>query len=348
MTFRTAIIGVSGGRARGHAEAYAHIDDGHLVAVSTRNAEKLEAFGETYGIAARYTDYRQMLAEEQPDLVHVNTPPDVRLEIFAAAAEAGVPALLVEKPLAIDTQDYVAMCNWAEQNSGIKIAINHQLHFQPRRMQLQDRVRDGALGELRFIDASAGLNLAYQGTHALQAIGAFHPHGVPQRVFAQVSGADGLVDTPRKHFAPDACLASIDFDDGVSARLQCGPQAPQIGRDGLHTHKRIAVYGTRGFVHWWMWGWELVIDGVREGGAHEYPEQDILGQAAMTQAMFRWLEDDAAVHPLSLRNSLRDFNVVLGIYSSALQRQVVDLPVAPTADLIGLLRVVLSQADSND
>jgi hypothetical protein len=60
------------------------------------------------------------------------------------------------------------------------------------------------------------------------------------------------------------------------------------------------------------------------------------------------LEDDAAVHPLSLQNSLRDFNVVLGIYSSALQRQVVDLPVTPTADLIGLLRVVLSQADSND
>ena len=51
--------------------------------------------------------------------------------------------------------------------------------------------------------------------------------------------------TPRQHLAPDRCLAFIDFDDGISARLQCGQQAPKVGREGLHTHKRIAVYGTR-------------------------------------------------------------------------------------------------------
>ena len=339
--YRTAIIGVSGGRARGHAAAYAHIDDGRLVAVSTRNRENLDAFGERFGISARYTDYRVMLRQEQPDLVHVNTPPDVRLEVFEAAAEAGVPAVIVEKPLAIDGDDYVAMSAWADSGPAVKVAINHQLHFQPRRAALQRRVADGDLGEVRFIDASAGMNLAYQGTHVLQAINAFHPAGVPVSVFAQVSGADGLADSPRQHYAPDRCLASIEFDDQVSARLQCGPQAPRVGREGISTHKRIAVYGTRGYAHWWMWGWELVIDGVLEGGQHEYPDEDILGQAAMTQAMFRWLEDDAAVHPLALAAALRDFNVVLGIYASALRREVIDLPVAPQPGMISALREAL-------
>ena len=264
--YRTAIIGVSGGRARGHAEAYAHIDGGRLVAVSSRDAEKVVEFGAEFGVPARYTDYREMMAREKPDLVHVNTPPDVRLEVFEAAAEAGVPALLVEKPLAIDGEDFAAMRDWASRAPSVKIAVNHQLHFQPRRALLQERVMDGAIGEVRFIDASAGLNLAYQGTHALQAIGAFHPAGVPHSVFAQLSGAEGLSATPRQHLAPDRCLASIDFDDGVTARLQCGPQAPRVGRDGMHTHKRIAVYGTRGFVHWWMWGWEMSVDGVVESG----------------------------------------------------------------------------------
>jgi predicted dehydrogenase len=339
--YKTAIIGVSGGRARGHAEAYAHIDNGRLASISSRNEDKLNAFGQEFGVAARYTDYRQMFARERPDLVHVNTPPDVRLEIFQAASEAGVPALLVEKPLAIDGADYAAICAWADGNPQVKIAINHQLHFQPRRALLQQRVAAGDIGETRFIDASAGMNLAYQGTHSLQAIGAFHPHGVPQRVFAQVSGADGLADTPRRHLAPDRCLASIDFDDGVTARLQCGPQAPQVGRDGIHTHKRIAVYGTRGFVHWWMWGWEISVDGQVHAGRHEYPDEDLLGQAAMTQAMFDWLADDDAVHPLCLAASLQDFNMVLGIYLSALRREVVELPVEPPEGVIGALRTAL-------
>jgi predicted dehydrogenase len=343
--YKTAIIGVSGGRARGHAEAYAHIDGGRLVAVSSRDAEKVADFGDEFGVPARYTDYREMMAREKPDLVHVNTPPDVRLEVFEAAAEAGVPALLVEKPLAIDGEDFAAMRDWASRAPAVKIAVNHQLHFQPRRALLQERVMDGAIGEVRFIDASAGLNLAYQGTHALQAIGAFHPAGVPRSVFAQVSGADGLSDTPGQHFAPDRCLASIDFDDGVTARLQCGEQAPRVGREGLHTHKRIAVYGTRGFVHWWMWGWEISVDGVVESGRHEYPQQDILGQAAMTEAMFDWLGEDNAVHPLCLDNSLRDFNVVLGIYTSAIRREVIDLPCEPQSGLIPALRTYLRNGD---
>ena len=119
--YKAAIIGVSGGRAHGHAEAYAHIDGGQLVAVSSRNAEKVAEFG----VPARYTDYREMMARERPDLVHVNTPPDVRLEVFEAAAEAGVPALLVEKPLAIDGEDFVAMRDWASRATSVKIAVNH-------------------------------------------------------------------------------------------------------------------------------------------------------------------------------------------------------------------------------
>ena len=36
--YKCAIIGVSGGRARGLAEAYAHVHRGKLAAISTRQA----------------------------------------------------------------------------------------------------------------------------------------------------------------------------------------------------------------------------------------------------------------------------------------------------------------------
>ncbi len=336
---RCAIIGVSGGRARGHAEAYQQIRRGQLVAIAARQQEKLDAFGDQFGIDARYTDYRELFAREKPDLVHVNTPPNVRLAIFQAAEEAGIPALIVEKPLAIEAEDYLAIRDFA-CTAKVKIAINHQLHFQPRRAQLQRLVQAGAIGEIRFIDASARMNMAYQGTHTLQAIAAFMPQAKPLQILGQVAGAAGLAETPKQHFAPDATLSTITFDNGASALLRCGPNAPFVlpGDERNHVHKRVAVYGSRGHVAWSMWGWETNIDGTLERGEHDYFAEDPLGQAAMTEAMFDWLEDEAAVHPLHLDAALQDFNIVLKTYMSALNHRSYSLDDPPQPALIAALR----------
>ena len=335
--YKAAIIGVGGGRAHGLADAYAHIKGASLAAISTRRPDKLAEFGQKYDVQQRYTDYRDMLQKEKPDLLHVNTPPTVRLEIFEAAEAAGIPAILVEKPLAVQGEDYLAIQAFA-QKSKVKIAINHQLHFHPRRAWLQDLVAQGQLGELRFIEASAGMNLAYQGTHSLQAIAAFAPQAQAQNVFAQVSGVQGLEETPRHHYAPDQCLASINYDTGLSAILRCGDNAPRVRQGPNHQHKRIAIYGTQGFIEWTMWSWAYQINGKKAGGSHNYPEEDILGQAAMTEAMLDWLEDDQLSHPLNLIAALNDFNIILGIYTSALNHQVVALPLTPAPDLIQHLR----------
>ena len=146
----------------------------------------------------------------------------------------------------------------------------------------------------------------------------------------QASGTDGLKDTPKKHFAPDQCIGAIEYADGLRAQLISGPFAPHVtNEDRTNVHKRIAAYGTRGYVHWTMWSWEVGIDGHIERGTHEYPDEDILGQAAMTDAMLQWIEDAAKVHPLNLDLALRDFNIILGIYTSALEHRPVELPCEP-------------------
>jgi len=338
--FKCAIVGVSGSRADGLAEAYRHVRRGRLAAVSARTPDKLDAFGERFGVAARYADYREMFEKEKPDLVHVNTPPTVRLEVFQAAEEAGVPAVLVEKPLAVQGEDFRAIRAFA-QSCKVKIAINHQLHFHPRRQYLQRFVQDGKIGEVRFIEASARMNMAYQGTHSLQAIGAFNPGATPVSVFGQASGAQGLQETPKHHYAPDHCLAAIDYDNGVSGLLRCGLNAPHVIDGPVHLHKRVAVYGTRGHVTWTMWSWETNSDGRMAAGRHDYYDEDILGQAAMTEAMFDWLGDGRALHPLNIHAALSDFGIVLGAYMSALQHAPVQLPVEPPDGLMAQLRATL-------
>lgn len=340
--YKSVIIGVGGGRAHGHAQAYEHVKQGRVVAVCDIRQDAMDEFGDKFDIGARYTDYREMFEKEKPELTQVSTPPHVRLDVLEAAEAAGVPLAIVEKPLAIQGEDYTALRDFAARKPKIKVAINHQLQFHPRRQRLQQLVADGAIGDLRFIEASSGMNLAYQGTHSLQAIGAFNP-AAPTTVFGQVAGANGLQPNDKEHYAPDQSLAAVQYDNGLQATLRCGENAPRVPRGGpIWQHKRIAVYGMKGYVHWTMWGWETFIDNVYESGEHEYPDEDLLGQAAMCDAMFDWLEDDSKVHPLNLERALVDFNVILALYASSLNHEVVAIPYEPEADLVAKLRRALA------
>ncbi len=340
--YKSVIIGVGGGRAHGHADAYQHVTRGRMVAVCDLRTEPMDEFGDKFDLSARYTDYREMFEKEKPELVQVSTPPNVRLAILEAAEAAGIPLAIVEKPLAIQGEDYVALREFVARKPKIKIAINHQLQFHPCRQRLQALVADGAIGDLRFIEASSGMNLAYQGTHSLQAIGAFNPAN-PTTVFGQVAGAAGLQPNIKEHYAPDQSLAAVEYDNGLQATLRCGENAPRVPRgDAIYQHKRIAVYGMKGYVHWTMWGWETFIDNVYESGEHEYPAEDLLGQAGLCEAMFDWLEDDSKLHPLNLERALVDFNVILALYASSLKHEVISLPYEPEADLVPKLRRALA------
>ena len=58
-----------------HADAIAVNDSFTLVAGVNRGREKLDLFGERYGIDALYHDYLRMLAEVGPDVCIIATPP---------------------------------------------------------------------------------------------------------------------------------------------------------------------------------------------------------------------------------------------------------------------------------
>ncbi|HRT95032.1 MAG TPA: Gfo/Idh/MocA family oxidoreductase, partial [Planctomycetota bacterium] len=97
-----------GPRARGHADAYQHVRKARLEAVCDANAERLAKFADEFRIPRRYADVREMLEKEKPDLLHVVTQPEQRLEFFQLAEALRVPAVLVEKPLCLDAADFNA------------------------------------------------------------------------------------------------------------------------------------------------------------------------------------------------------------------------------------------------
>jgi predicted dehydrogenase len=303
------------------------------------DTERLNAFADEFAVPRRYADLREMLEKEKPDLLHVVTQPTLRVEFFTLAAEYDIPAVLVEKPLALDAEDFSAIAALGETIK-TRICVNHQLRFHPKVLELLELVRSGEIGDVRLIDGSARLALAGQGTHILNLVFAFAGDARPTRVFGQVGGR---MDSIAHHPCPASAVGEMVFDNGVHGLLACGENAPVVDDPQVsHMHKRIAVYGTRGFVHWTMNSWELSTPARGyQAGEKDYRAEDVLGQAAMTDAIFEWLEDDVKVHANRLEVSLAESNTVLGIYRSALDRAVVALPFTPQGSLLAELEEAL-------
>ena len=234
---------------------------------------------------------------------------------------------LREKPIAVQGEDWKQLAE-LERNTATRFLVNTQLHFHPRNLELKRYVAEGHIGEVRFIDVSARSTMLDQGVHVMELAHSYNAFAAPVRVFGQVSGRETLFS---RQPAPDLAEAAISFENGVRAQMVCGTVAPKANEnESIYAHKRIAVYGTRGFVHWKMSGWERFSpeDGYASGPS-DYGEQDVRAQAALTDAAFEWAADESKLHPTRLERNLQQFSVVLATYASALDAKPIDLPFDP-------------------
>jgi predicted dehydrogenase len=337
--YRSCFLGC-GGRARGHAQAYKHVTGGSMVAICDMDEERLSSFGDEFGVDTRYTDMVEMIEKEKPDLLHIVTPPTIRYSLMKIAADMGVPAVIVEKPIALQSEDYIQIRSLLDTDT--KFIVNTQLHFHPNNLTLGDAVRGGEIGDIRFVDASARSTPIDQGPHVLELVSSYLGLIAPTQVFGQVAGGGQMGGSQP---SPTDGTATVTYEGGIRANVTFGQAAaPRIwDSDSSVMHKRIAVYGTKGWAHWYMAGWEKFTakDGY-ESGSHGYGEQDLLAQAGLTDAVFAWLDDDSVGHATQLSNSLNEFGILLGMYTSALTRKPVALPFDPPANLLADLATALA------
>ncbi|MDP6042280.1 MAG: Gfo/Idh/MocA family oxidoreductase [Candidatus Latescibacteria bacterium] len=331
MSFKCAFLGC-GPRSKGHAEAYEHITRGQAVACCDLDVDRLAAYSDGFGIASRYTDLDEMLEKESPDVVHLVTPPTLRVPLMTRLSDAGVPGVIVEKPICIGADDYKALRELV-RTSQTKFVVNHQLRYHPRVLALLDYVQSGKIGEVRFLDASAVLPMSGQGVHVLDLLFSFADYPEVETVFGASSGYDDINGT---HPGPRTAESLITFKGGMRASLQAGKGAPKHDPDAPNWgHKRISVYGTHGFIQWWMQGWERSLsNGAVEKGSHLYADENVLGQAELCNSLFDWLEDDNKPSPTNLSTSLDEWLVLLAGYMSTVEARPVDFPFDPPDDLL--------------
>ena len=75
-----------------------------LAIMSGRHVDGVRRVAAAYGVERVSDDWREVIAADDVDIVHVCTPPGTHAEIVAAAAQAG-KAIVCEKPLAAGYAD---------------------------------------------------------------------------------------------------------------------------------------------------------------------------------------------------------------------------------------------------
>ena len=100
---------------------------------------------ERFPIRACYRDVRELLAQAQPDLVHITTPPQSHYDIARTCLEWGCH-VYVEKPFTVDASEAEALIGLAERKR-LKITAGHDDQFRPAARRMRKLVQAGFLGE---------------------------------------------------------------------------------------------------------------------------------------------------------------------------------------------------------
>lgn len=225
---------------------FAFVPHARVVAVASRSQERADAFAARHGIDRAHRSYAAILADPEVDVLYVATPHAQHHAVALAALRAG-KALLVEKSFTATTAGAAEVIDTARR-TGVFAMEAMWTRFQPAVVALRELVGDGAIGEVRSVQADLGVSREYDPADRLFAPalggGALLDLGVYVVSFAQL-----LLGTPDRVLATGSLFPSgvdaeaallLGYDDGRTATLLASL------RQGLPGQAR--VFGTAGWI----------------------------------------------------------------------------------------------------
>lgn len=112
-----------------------------------RDADAVSAFAKRWGWENSSTDWREVVARKDVDVVDISTPGSTHCDIAVAAAEAG-KHVFCEKPLSFTVSEAKKMLA-AVRKSGVKHMVNFNYRRCPAVALARKMIVAGAIGEVR-------------------------------------------------------------------------------------------------------------------------------------------------------------------------------------------------------
>jgi UDP-N-acetyl-2-amino-2-deoxyglucuronate dehydrogenase len=335
-TLKAVVVGCR--RGRSHAVPISELDEFELIGLCDLSKESAEELADETGNPPTFTEYDEMLARTDPDIVAVAVPTALHCQYVLKALEKGVRGIVCEKPVARDLGEANEMVQ-ACRARGVPLIFQHQRRLSDPYLTMRRLIAESAVGELQLIRVSCAGQVITDGTHSVDLI--FHLAGdpVPEWVFGQIHRLRPDPNEARSqggkpsggyrygHPIEDGAVAVIQFSGGVRAELLCGDmRLPGRG------YQDVEVFGTEGRL--WRASDRAEIPLQRQdasGGWREAPldRTEFGTEDADTRSYKLFAETvmNGAIHPLNSDTALSTFQVLMGIYESARLNARVEMPV---------------------
>ncbi|HEY3110597.1 MAG TPA: Gfo/Idh/MocA family oxidoreductase [Chloroflexota bacterium] len=280
---RVAVIGTGGIARLRHIPAFkraAGLGLAELVALCDAVGASAEAAARDFGVASWATDYREVVARPDVDVVSVATPNVYHEEISIAALQAG-KHVMCEKPLAMDYPGAVRMAEVARR-SGRRTAVNFRYRWVPAARFLFDLVRAGEIGAVYHVymnylnggRANPETPIRWRLSRAQAGSGVLGDLGSHMVDFAHVlAGPVRRVSAHLRTFTTERPVegggrAPVDVDDACTMVLEFASGAQGVINSsgcalGRGNHQRVELYGTGGAAIYEIERWDRGGDRLR-------------------------------------------------------------------------------------
>lgn len=144
--YRVGVVGV-GFIGVAHIEALRRLGNVDVAAI----ADPVDAVqkAENLGVPTAYADYKEMIAKESLDVLHICTPNFSHCEIALYAMDHGLH-IVCEKPLCCTVEEADKMIAKAKEKGCVN-GVNYHNRWYPMTAQLREMVRKGEFGEIHAV-----------------------------------------------------------------------------------------------------------------------------------------------------------------------------------------------------
>lgn len=129
QTVRIAFIGAGAMANRVHYPSLASFSDVEIAGICDIDEDRLNSTAERYGVAGRFTDYRDMVEKLQPDGVYAVGNPEIMYGIWVWCLSQGCN-LYIEKPMGLSMHQ-AEMLEYLAAEQGVITQVSHQRRSSP-------------------------------------------------------------------------------------------------------------------------------------------------------------------------------------------------------------------------
>jgi predicted dehydrogenase len=147
-----------------HAKAYRQSHGVDLVGVIDASAKIARKFAQTWDVPFFGTELMPALKAVKPDIVSICSPTSTHVPLIESLCQAGIGAILCEKPIAYDlraAERAVELC----EKRGVLLAVNYQRNWDRQLNQLGKAVAAGEFGRTELIRVLYSKGLFHNGSH---------------------------------------------------------------------------------------------------------------------------------------------------------------------------------------